>query len=46
MKTWLVKYETYDGNVQTVTVKHYDKQSALSQLVNCKEIYWIKNNNQ
>ena len=42
MKKWLCKYETFNGNVFTVEITGFDKQSAISSLLNCKEIYWIK----
>lgn len=41
MKKWLVKYQTYKGDVFTEEVSGFDKQSAISRLLNCKEIYWI-----
>ena len=40
MKSYLVKFETYDNEVEITTVHGYDKQSALDTLVNCKTIIW------
>ena len=46
MKKYLIKYESYTGNVFTVEVRGFDKQVAISQLSNCKEIYWLENLNE
>lgn len=42
MKEYIIKYETYEGNVLIKTVIGYDKNSALAALCNCKEVYWCK----
>jgi hypothetical protein len=42
MKKYLVKYESYTGNVYTVEVSGFDEQTVISKLLNCKELYWIK----
>lgn len=42
MNKYLIKYETYLGNVLTIEVYGYSQQHAESQLFNCKVIYWTK----
>lgn len=42
MKRYLVKYEDYGGDVHTTNVTGWDEQSAREQLINCKEIYWVR----
>ncbi len=40
MKTYTIKYETYNGDCECVTIRAFDRQSAINQLINCKVIYW------
>jgi hypothetical protein len=42
MKKYLINYENYSGKVNTTTIEAWDEESAKEQLINCKEIYWIK----
>lgn len=42
MKIYIIKYETYSGNVFTDEIAAHDQESAKCQLLNCKEIYWIR----
>jgi hypothetical protein len=42
MKEYLVKYETYDGNVLTKRVVAHDRESVHCALNNCKEMYWVR----
>lgn len=41
MRKYEIKYETYNSDVQCITVYGYSREHAASQLFNCKEIYWI-----
>lgn len=42
MKKYIIKYETYSGDCRCEDIQAWSKQSAISQLTNCKIIYWIK----
>lgn len=42
MKEYTVKYETYEKDVEVVTIYAFSGKHAISQLLNCKEIYWVQ----
>lgn len=42
MKKYTIKYETFNKDVKVVEKYGYSKEYVKSQLINCKEIYWIK----
>jgi hypothetical protein len=42
MKKFQIKYQTYDGQVRTITKTGYDEQHVINQLINCKEVYWCR----
>jgi hypothetical protein len=42
MKTFIIKYETYDGDSRVKEVEAYDEQCAIWKLVNCREVCWTK----
>jgi hypothetical protein len=42
MKLFTIKFETYDGKVKVRSMFAYNRQAAINKLINCREIYWVK----